>query len=505
MRPRKTEVELKLAIGSASAKRAAEREVGAARPRTLESIYFDTGDHRLRAAGYCLRVRREAGKWSQALKGGAGLARYEDERSIRSGAPVFSLLDSTPAAGVIRAEEDLRPIFRVKIERRSRVRKVGSSRIELSLDEGELTALDRTWPILELELELKSGRATDVFAEARRLAGAEALVPAFASKAERGHALRDGALGEPAKVDFHPFDRELPAGGAFQALGRACLEHLALNASLVQTGQRLEATHQARVALRRLRVALTVFKPFLAGDRRESLKGELAWLTGELEDARNLDVFALGAFRPAARTLADPAPMAAFGKALLSAQQAAYGRAKVAIDGARYRHLLIDVADWIETADWSRAALTAREASIPARRFAKPALDRRRKMLDKRVKSLDWKDPLARHKLRIEAKKMRYASEFFASLANGRRARRRQDFTGALEALQTSLGHLNDIWVGQRTALTALDRAPEGTLDADRAGFAAGVVVGQGLARAAPLIRAAKRDSRTFAKAAAWW
>ncbi|MBA3810333.1 MAG: CHAD domain-containing protein [Caulobacteraceae bacterium] len=504
MRPPDTEVELKLAIGSASARRAAEREVGAARPRTLESIYYDTGDHRLRAAGYCLRVRREAGKWSQAVKGGAGLARYENERLIKSAAPVFALLDSTPAAGLIGAAEDLRPIFRVKVERRSRIRKVGLSRIELSLDEGELAALDRTWPILELELELKSGRPCDIFAEARRLAGAEALVPAFASKAERGHALRDGALGEPAKVHFPPFDRELSAGGAFQAIGRACLEHLALNADLIRSGQRIEATHQARVALRRLRVALTVFKPFLAGDRRESLKGELVWLTGELEGARNLDVFAFEAFRPAARTLADPAPMAALGQALLGAQQAAHARAASAVDGARYRRLLIDAADWIETADWSGDALTGREAEGPARQFARSALDRRRKALGKRVKTLNWKDPLARHKLRIEAKKMRYASEFFAGLADGRRARRRLAFTDVLETLQTSLGRLNDIWVGQRTALAALNRLGE-RRDADGAGFAAGVVVGQDLARAAPLIKAAKRESRAFAKTVDWW
>lgn len=504
MGARNTEVELKLAVGSASAKRAAERELGAARPRGLESIYYDTEDGRLRAAGYSLRVRREGETWSQALKGGDGLRRFEDERPIGSADPEVSRLEATPAAGLIAAAEDLRPLFRVTVQRRSRVRKVGASRIELSLDEGELAALDRTWPILELELELKSGRAEDVFVEARRLTETEALVPTFASKAERGHALRDGALGEPARAYFHPLDPKRPAGIAFQAIGRSCLAHLAVNAGLIQRGQRLEATHQARVALRRLRVALTVFKPFLAGDRRESLKGELVWLTGELEDARNLDVFALEAFRPAARLMADPAPMTAFGKALLGAQRGAYRRATAAIDGARYRRLLIDAAEWIETADWSRAALTAREASIPLRRFARQALDRRRKAMKARAAALDWKDPLARHTLRIETKKMRYASEFFAGLADGRHEGRRRAFTDALEALQASLGRLNDIWVGQRTARAALDRPGEASA-AGGAGFAAGIVVGRGLAGVPRLVKAAKGESRRFAKAAAWW
>ena len=48
--------------------------------------------------------------------------------------------------------------------------------------------------------------------------------------------------------------------------------------------------------------------------------------------------------------------------------------------------------------------------------------------------------------MRKDAKKLRYATEFFASLFDGKRAQRRQKrFVVALEGLQDHLGALNDL------------------------------------------------------------
>jgi len=52
----------------------------------------------------------------------------------------------------------------------------------------------------------------------------------------------------------------------------------------------------------------------------------------------------------------------------------------------------------------------------------------------------------ARHEVRKDAKKLRYASEFFASLFDGKRMRKRKKrFIAALEELQEKLGALNDL------------------------------------------------------------
>jgi CHAD domain-containing protein len=55
-------------------------------------------------------------------------------------------------------------------------------------------------------------------------------------------------------------------------------------------------------------------------------------------------------------------------------------------------------------------------------------------------------DPERRHKMRLQAKKLRYASEFFAGVFQGKKAaRRREAFVAGLEKLQDALGDLNDI------------------------------------------------------------
>ncbi|MEM7423991.1 MAG: CYTH domain-containing protein, partial [Pseudomonadota bacterium] len=68
------EIELKIELDAAQARRLGSSAalkslaVGRAETRTLWSIYFDTDDHRLRARGIALRLRRCNGRWVQTLK-----------------------------------------------------------------------------------------------------------------------------------------------------------------------------------------------------------------------------------------------------------------------------------------------------------------------------------------------------------------------------------------------------------------------------------------------------
>ena len=58
-------------------------------------------------------------------------------------------------------------------------------------------------------------------------------------------------------------------------------------------------------------------------------------------------------------------------------------------------------------------------------------------------------DSEERHQVRIEIKKLRYATEFFESLFKGGGAKKRKRAAlSTLEALQETLGELNDIAVG---------------------------------------------------------
>jgi CHAD domain-containing protein len=73
--------------------------------------------------------------------------------------------------------------------------------------------------------------------------------------------------------------------------------------------------------------------------------------------------------------------------------------------------------------------------------FAARVLQKRHKQLKKRGGRLATQTPDERHAIRIAAKKLRYAAEFFSSLFPRKRARR---YIDALATLQDILGAMND-------------------------------------------------------------
>jgi CHAD domain-containing protein len=88
------------------------------------------------------------------------------------------------------------------------------------------------------------------------------------------------------------------------------------------------------------------------------------------------------------------------------------------------------------------AAGILRERPVAA--VAAEQLGRRWKKILKSGKRLDTLDPQRRHRLRIQAKKLRYAADFFAtSFPRKKFMRRRKNFVARLEQLQDALGDLH--------------------------------------------------------------
>ena len=112
-------------------------------------------------------------------------------------------------------------------------------------------------------------------------------------------------------------------------------------------------------------------------------------------------------------------------------------------------------------------------------------------------------DAASRHKLRIRAKKLWYAAEFFASLfLNKRAVRRRKQFLSALERLQDGLGDLNDIAVHEKR-IAALS-VHHHRSNQSRA-FAAGLLTGREDARIEAAIKAANKAYADLAKIKRFW
>ena len=486
--PADREIELKFVCGPEDlATVLAAAPAGDDETRELISVYFDTPDLVLQKAGASLRVREHKGRRTQTLKRGEGLVREEHETAIEGLAPDPAL---GPLPSILPDGATLRPAFNVRVSRRQRTLRYQGAEIELALDQGEVTGGDRQSLICEVELELKSGPATALFALAREIAAAAPLYLAFDSKAARGQALvaEDGApTHKGGKIELAS---EATVAQAFQGIARRALVQIAANAQALRATPTPTAVHQLRVGVRRLRSALATFRPLLDRDGLAALKVELRWLSHACDLARSLDVLADETLAPAELAGAPTLGLAALRKAIDAARRAAWGQAGEAVASARFRGLMIDAAAWVETGAWREGL----DAAAPIRSFARRALKRHLKKLNRRGREARDGDDEARHQLRIEAKKLRYAADALAPLYGEARTKR---YLGHVRDLQEALGALNDL-VAAGPLISTLTLSPE-------AAFTAGERMGLRTAgRRKLLIQATKALDRLEAATPFW-
>lgn len=453
--PRETELKLQLTKDAAEALRASGLLKGRPKTADQDSAYFDTPGHDLAAAGLSLRIRRTGSKRVQTVKQAEGAAvgvfsRPEWEMPVRGDTPVID--DSTPLADVLGDQAArLSPVFAVSVTRRTWMLSHDGARIEAVIDEGEISAADRRSPVCECELELLSGPPQALFDLARRISAAAPVSLGVLSKSERGYRLV-GPLPQAVKAEGVALTPDLTAAQAFGRVVMSCLRQFRLNEDLLLATRAADPLHQARVALRRLRSAFTLFRPLL-GDHGAALREELRWLAQELGDARDLDV------------LSTHAPDGPLRGRLRRAREAAYDTVTEALRSGRTRGLMLDLVEWIAAGDWLSDPATADQRDQGARDFAAGALSRFRRKVRRGGRDLAGLGDETRHDLRKDAKKLRYAADFFEPLFQDHHRKARRGFAAALADFQDRMGELNDL----AAAPLVLDRLGLGHLPEARA------------------------------------
>src|SRR5262245_49061299 len=293
------------------------------------------------------------------------------------------------------------------------------------------------------------------------------------------------------------------ARDGFRTIGFACLKQVIDNVPALAKADP-EGVHQMRVGIRRLRAAMSLFKDLLEDDQTAAIKAELKWLTGELGPAREFEVLTERVIEPLKkkhRMLRDGVP--SFSTTLARKYKKSLARAKHAVTSARFRALTFEVANWLELGRWIKPEddLVRSRGEVPIDDFAAEQLQRRYRKVRKRGKKLARLGAKKRHKLRIQAKKLRYASEFFEELFQSKKARRRQKkFRSALKRLQDGLGDLNDIAVDERLLAKAGRKAGR-----SRRAFAAGLLTGRDEARENEAMSAALRGYAKLMNARTFW
>ncbi|MGO4707172.1 CHAD domain-containing protein [Microvirga sp. 2MCAF38] len=412
----------------------------------LHAVYYDTPNHALRRAGLSLRVRHENGRFIQTIKAeqkshSLALDRAEWECAVdgafdpaaAAGTPLTRFL-SDPSA-----KDKIRPLFTVETDRRAFLIARDGSRIEIAIDMARASCGKHKENFAEIELELKRGEPTTLFAIAREIAKAVPLRLSLVTKSERAYALSKKSALKPSHARPVALPHYLASAEAFQVIARSCLFQIVRNDAVLQRNRAPEAVHQLRVGIRRLRAATSIFKDQLRDRESRACRLELRWMAKQLNPARDIDVL-LGNLRHAHARQRDL-------REIEARRKETYIALFEVLAARRFKKALLALAAWIETGAW----LTRDKRKARAQRFmrveqrAAEDLSRRWKRISKRVTRVEDLNPDQHHKLRIRIKALRYGTEFFASLFDVPTIkRRRKAFLAQLEVLQDALGEIND-------------------------------------------------------------
>ena len=500
-----TEIELKLLVPARDLARifqsgpVTRRAAGQARRSLLTGIYYDTPECDLRSRGVALRLRRENGQWVQALKGEGRIAgglhqREELEWPVPGRRIDPALLAQSRHSDLFarrRVADSLQPVFTTRFSRTAQsLRFDDGTLVQLCADRGSIRAGTRQAPISELEIELKSGDPIRLYDLAQELVDLLPLRPGDLSKAERGYALLFPEPARPRKALAAALDRDTPAIVALERIAGACMAQIQANEDGFLTSGDPEYLHQLRVGFRRLRVALSLPQEPAWREALAPLKAELQWLFSVLGPARNWDVYVTETLAPLAAHAAGAVDLMAWKARCRRLRARQLEAAREAVRSPRYARLLLALGALLRRPAWAEGA------GPLAAQFANIALERHDRRVRRTGGGLALASAEERHRTRIQAKKLRYCAEFFASLYPKKKVKR---YVAALSRLQDVLGALNDAGIGASMTVNAAKGWRRG--DAQVIGMVQGWIA----ANEAHLLESLERAWGEFAKQDSYW
>ena len=420
----------------------------------METVYYDTPD--LRLARWGVSLRRRAGEgWTLKLApppstpGKPAALLERDELTFQGSAtrPPQAALE------VVRAyvrKEQLVPVARLStVRRRVRLVDATGARVaevvddEVSVRDGRRVAAR----FREIEVEVPAGRAQGASGQSNGADGAETIIAPLVTRLRgAGAGAPDPtpkhirALGpraiEPPEVAPRPLAPGAPARDVIRNALADSIASLLRHDPLVRSGRDPEAVHQARVGTRKLRSNLRTFGPLLDPEWTEPLRSELGWLAMGLGAVRDREVL-LERLRERAGSLPASDQRAAGSLLLLLEVEIDDLRKKLLADLDSQRY--IDLLERLVAA--AHAPQTTPDAEQPATAVLPALATSPWRRLRSAVRQLPETptDPEL-HRIRILAKRARYAAEAVAPVA-GEAA---TSFARAAAKLQTILGEHQD-------------------------------------------------------------
>lgn len=462
----------------------AARRYGRPRSAKLRIIWHDTAQADLAALG--VAVAEEAGIWRlERLVPAEG-----DDWLPAAPAPVLASALSLAALDLA-TPAPLVPVAAFTGTRRIVPLSPLPEGPRLEILEGSVRGVAQDEPCCRLIL---AGPA-QAMAELAGECGAEwGLLPPSCGLAATALAVARGAAPAPRRAGAPRLPRGISIDAALVRVIAHLAEVILYGATQVPQAPPPEPVHQMRVAVRRLRSALSVFRRAAQDPTLASLAADLKALAALLGAARDWDVFLLETGAAVQEAFAADKRIAAMLAAAGKRRLAAYEALRAYFASAAWRHLALRLALLPSLRPWHSAEAAEHPLDQQAEPYAAAALHRAFRRAAAEGEAFDTLPIEALHDLRKRLKKLRYATEFFAPLFPQKAVRR---FAERLQEMQAHLGTLND------GAVAAHLMAQLGG-GADRA-FATGVVLGFTAARHALEREEAARAWRKLLRSDPFW
>ena len=229
---------------------------------------------------------------------------------------------------------------------------------------------------------------------------------------------------------------------AFQEIALDCLAGIRACHRRACAGD-VEAVHQARVAITRLRAAVLFFEPIVVDNEWPRLKKEIVWLNDALGAMRDDDVMAAHARRNPYRTWS----RGSIDEHLAERRRRDHRRLVRCLRTVRFQKLIAALSGWVRhgrwLARWERAVVD--EPPEPLQVYCERELGRWRERLIRKGRHLETLGASRRHRLRIRAKRLRYMLEALTDVVTICRHENYRRLHRSARRLQSALGDLRDL------------------------------------------------------------
>lgn len=458
---------------------------GRPRIQAVKIVWHDSPEHALLADGMTLSEQRGVWRLERVVPGA-------DTWLPGQPAPIVA---ESPDQAVL--PSPLAPLAAFEGRRTTSVHQFGEASVTLIVEKGVLRTVAAEQQVARV---LLSGEEQAVRSVATLIAGAAPVAVPLASLAAEGIALATGRAPTPR----HNSAPVLPAGplSVPEALAHI-IGHLTdvvlANAQVIvrSGGVAPEAVHQTRVALRRARSALSVFRTAVPPGAFNVVRDGTKALGASLGPTRDWDVFMDETVPAIHQTLPGDERLERLVLAASRRRRACQKALAHYLASPAFRMLGIELAWFAAARFWHEPPALPEGTDAPPSlgEFAGQVLQHRWKKLVSSGKRIEELDIPSLHGVRLRGKQTRYAAEMFSALYPGKAAHR---FIRRLSDLQQRLGVLNDGAVA--THLLAELGGPAG-----KHAYATGLVVGFMAARAEKIRPRIIRAYGKFRRQAAYW